>query len=59
MHKKEIIKLQENRIHELEEILCPCGQHNWMHLDYEELDVILEEFRERKICARCKKIKVV
>lgn len=56
--QKEIDHLR-NRVHELEEILCPCSQHDYVKLGREihfgssvgELDylVILQ-------CKRCKKV---
>ena len=49
------IKL-EWRIHELEEILCPCEQHDW-----QSVETVWEENKKKStkyICARCKKVKV-
>ncbi len=56
--KSEIIKSQSNRIEELEEILCPCGQHDYISTGYyfyggsgrgDELTMYTY------ICRRCKK----
>lgn len=53
----ELMKHQ-NRIHELEEILCPCSQHEFVLLNqYMSCDGFGEIYTNRVIqCRRCKKI---
>jgi len=54
-HWQKEVKL-EWRIHELEELLCPCEQHDW-----QLVETVLEENEKKNtkyICTRCKKVKV-
>ena len=37
------------RIHELEEILCPCQQHDWVEIQEEGKEMV-------RICRTCKKM---
>ena len=47
----------EARIHELEEIICPCEQHDWLLVQiFDDED---GKQRQRSVCSRCKKEKVV
>lgn len=59
-HQIENIQLQ-NRIKELEEIICPCGQHNWVKVEgYCKFDGIgnyEEPYYDLYQCKNCKKIK--
>lgn len=54
--KRQVLE-KDARIHELEEILCPCEQHDWLLVrTFEDKDGIQ---RQRSLCSRCKKEKVV
>lgn len=66
MSKKKFKKLiQENcdlnhRVKELEEILCPCEQHDFVEVysefSHQMMGVFPESFQTRKLkCKRCKK----
>lgn len=55
---REKVLVQEARIKELEEILCPCEAHEWVNIGFhfvggtgrgDELTVY------HKVCKRCKK----
>jgi len=49
-----------NRIHELEEILCPCEQHDWVKVGQKMVGGTGhgdEQCIERYVCRKCKKEK--
>ena len=51
-NKKKIMKY-EQRIAELEDILCPFNQHDWIEVDW-HLDVDCDVIHHYK-CKRCRK----
>ena len=58
---KEENKQLKNRVHELEEILCPCEQHEYIEVGKKlETDttggVIDSWYKTRYICKKCKKV---
>ena len=53
-HWQKEIKL-ECRIHELEELLCPCEQHDWVETDRKVSDD--NKTTRTMMCRKCKKRK--
>ena len=56
--KEEIIRLTY-RVEDLEERLCPCGNHDWKQIDFYLISGACGDFDtiNRYKCARCGKTK--
>lgn len=62
MRKKQLICELKNRVHELEEIICPCEQHDFVKIDtfnYYDNDGFYMYTITEYICRRCKKKKII
>lgn len=58
-HKQRTIDALRHRVEELEERLCPCGQHEWVDTgkrDYEYAGACVDVLIWYK-CKRCGKVK--
>ena len=51
----------ENRVHELEEIICPCEDHIWKKIKYRNIygysNILGSAIEYTYICTKCKKIR--
>lgn len=59
---KEMYLGMQHRIEELENILCPCGAHDWVEVeDYNGYDIWKGEMRtgKRYQCRKCLKKKYI